>query len=268
MTLLVVGSDRTDAGKTTFSTGLVARTTAVGFKPRAGNDYWFHHDDYRAAIERGRLYGKDARRLSAASPGSLDPSDINPVHRLWRPADGSGLLGQEGREFLLDRAGEQYVINGQADLPDSARDQLPLSDGVVVDSVRELNQVMKRAHVPALTELGRSIEATDRAVVESYSDVARPIRGIEPDAVAVVDPGRARIFDGSRFVKACSVASGSEGSFHGRLEERVSSVIDLADPVETTSLPALTADKRHDPEAVAAEYGDAYDALLAVADGW
>lgn len=268
MTLLVVGSDRVDAGKTTFSTGLVARTTAVGFKPRAGNDYWYHHDDYRKAIADGGLYGKDARRLAKASPGSLTPADINPVHRLWRPADGSGLLGQEGREFLLDRAGEQYVCNGRADIPDSARERLPLSEAVAVESVSELNQVMERAHVPALAALGRSIEATDRAVVESYSDVARPIRGIEPDAVAVVDPGRARIFDGSRFVKACSVASGSEGSFHGRLEERVSSVIDLADPVETVSLPALTTEQRHDPETVATEYGDAYDALLAVAEGW
>jgi len=268
MTLLVVGSERVDAGKTTFSTGLVARTTAVGFKPRAGNDYWYHHDDYRDAIAQGGLYGKDARRLATASPGSLGPSDINPIHRLWRPADGSGLLGQEGREFLLDRAGEQFVVNGQADLPDSAREGLPLSDAVVVDSVRELNQVMERAHVPALTALGRSIGATDRAVVESYSDVARPVRGIEPDAVAVVDPERARIFDGPRFVKACSVASGSEGSFHGQLEERVSSVIDLADPVDTVVLPALTDEQRHDPATVATEYGDAYDALLAAADGW
>jgi predicted P-loop ATPase/GTPase len=268
MTLLIVGAERTDAGKTTFSTGLLARTAAVGFKPRAGNDYWYHHDDYRNAVEQGGLYGKDARRLAAASPGSLSPADINPVHRLWRPGDGNGLLGQEGREFLLDRAGDQYVINGQADIPDSAREHLPLSEAVVVDSVRELNQVMERAHIPALTALGRSIEATDRAVVESYSDVARPVRGIEPDAVAVVEPGRARIFDGPRFVKACSVASGTEGSFHGQLEERVSSVIGLADPVATASLPALTSEQRHDPETVGTEYGDAYDALLAAADDW
>lgn len=269
MTLLVVGSERVDAGKTTFSTGLVARTRAVGFKPRAGNDYWFHHDDYREALEQGSLYGKDARRLAAASPGTLDPTDINPVHRLWQPTtEGGGLLGQEGREFLLDRTGGQYVCNGSVNLPESTRERLPLSDAVVVDDLREFNQVMERAHVPALESLRRTIETTDRAVVESYSDIARPIRGIEPDGVAVVEPRRARIFDGARFVKACAVASGTEGSFHGQLEERVSSVIDLADPVETVSLPALTSEQRHDPETVASEYGSAYDALLAVAGGW
>ncbi|MXR50525.1 ATPase [Halovenus sp. WSH3] len=269
MTLLVVGSERVDAGKTTFSTGLVARTRAVGFKPRAGNDYWFHHDDYRSAIERGTLHGKDAARLAAASPGSLDPTDINPVHRLWQPThDGGGLLGQEGREFLIDRAGEQYVCNGSAALPESAREHLPLSDSVVVEDVGEFNRVMERAHIPALEALRRTIETTDRAVVESYSDIARPIRGIEPDGVAVVEPRRVRIYDGPRFVKACSVASGTEGSFHGQLEERVSSVTGLADPVETASLPPLTSEQRRDPDTVATEYGDAYDALLAVADGW
>jgi predicted P-loop ATPase/GTPase len=266
MTILVVGSERVDAGKTTFSTGLVARTGAVGFKPRAGNDYWFHHDDYRNAIETGTLYGKDARRLADASPGSLDPTDINPVHRLWRPHDGSGLLGQEGREFLADRAGEQFVINGEAELPESARNRLPLSEAVVVGSLRAFNQVMEQAHVPALDALGRTLQQTDRAVVESYSDVARPIRGIDPDAVAVVEPGRARVFDGSRFVKACTVSSGTEGSFHGQLEERVATVIDLADPVSTVQLPALTSQQRHDPDTVATEYGEAYDAVLETAD--
>lgn len=44
MTLLVAGGAQVDAGKTTVSAGLVARTGAVGFKPRAGNDYWFHHE--------------------------------------------------------------------------------------------------------------------------------------------------------------------------------------------------------------------------------
>lgn len=46
MTLLVAGSERVDAGKTTFALGLIASLDGVGFKPRAGNDYWFHHDDY------------------------------------------------------------------------------------------------------------------------------------------------------------------------------------------------------------------------------
>ncbi|MFC6722665.1 ATPase [Halobacteriaceae bacterium SHR40] len=269
MTLLVVGADRVDAGKTTFSTGLVAATGAVGFKPRAGNDYWFHHDDYRTAISEGSIYGKDARRLAAASPGSLEPTDINPVHRLWRPApgNGTGLLGQDEREFLLDRVGEQYVRNGNATLPEDARSELPLSDALVVSSVEEFNQVMQRHHVQQLDALSATIDRTERAVVESYSDVARPLQGIDPDGVAVVEPGRTRIFDGPRFVKGCQVASGAEGAFHGQLEERVASVTELVDPVDTITLPALGRDERNEPGTVADAYGAAYRSLLDVA-GW
>jgi predicted P-loop ATPase/GTPase len=268
MTLLVVGAERVDAGKTTFSTGLLARTDAVGFKPRAGNDRWFHHDDYLQAVEDGDLYGKDARRLAAASPGTLHPTDINPVHRLWRPSSGggSGLLGQSDRVFILDRVGEQYVVNGTETLPDEAREQLPLKSGVVVDSVKEFNRVMEQLHLEALSEIARQIQATDRSVVESYSDVARPIQGIEPEAVAAVEPGCVRIVDGDRFRKGCEIAPGGEGPFQGQLEERVPSVLDLVDPVATVSLPALPSETRQEPAAVAEAYAEAYDELLAAAD--
>jgi predicted P-loop ATPase/GTPase len=269
MTLLVVGADRVDAGKTTFSTGLVAETDAVGFKPRAGNDYWFHHDDYRTAVSKGTIYGKDARRLATASPGTFQPADINPIHRLWRPApgNGTGLLGQDGREFLLDRAGEQYVVNGTAELPEGVRSELPLSDALVVTSVAEFNQVMQRHHVQQLDALAATVDRTERAVVESYSNVARPLRGIDPDGVAVVEPGRARLFDGLRFVKGCQVATGAEGAFHGQLEERVSSVTELVDPVDTVALPALGSDERTEPDTVADAYGPAYSSFLDIA-GW
>jgi len=268
MTLLVVGAERVDAGKTTFSTGLLARTDAVGFKPRAGNDHWFHHDDYLDAVEDGNLYGKDARRLAAASPGNLRPGDINPVHRLWRPAPGggSGLLGQDDRVFVLDRVGEQYVLNGTERLPDEAREHLPLKSGIVVESVEEFNQVMGQLHLEALSEIGRQIRTTDRAVVESYSDVARPIQGIEPAAVAVVEPSRVRIVDGDRFRKGCEIAPGGEGPFQGQLEERVPSVLDLVDPVATVALPALPSETRQEPAAVADAYAEAYDELLGAAD--
>ena len=89
MRLLVAGDARVDAGKTTFSTGLCEYLDAPGYKPRAGNDHWFDHDDYLAAVTEGRLYGKDARRLASASPGDPEPEALNPLHRLWRPAPGS-----------------------------------------------------------------------------------------------------------------------------------------------------------------------------------
>jgi len=74
LVILVAGGARVDAGKTTFSTGLVADLAAragdaVGVKPRAGNDYWYDHDDYRIGSQaiRGGSTGKtrDASRPRA-----------------------------------------------------------------------------------------------------------------------------------------------------------------------------------------------------------
>ena len=272
MRLLVAGSARADAGKTTFTTGLLERLGAVGFKPRAGNDYWFDHDDYLRAVEAGRLYGKDAKRLADASRGSFDPEDLNPVHRLWRPSPGpaTGLVGQANREFVLDRVGESFVVNASADLPDSARRNLPLEDAPTVSTVEELNEVTSHLHLPALEGFADRIRAIESetgaraAVVESYGDVALPIRGLSFDAVAVVEPGRMRAYDGDRFLRACEVSGGTPRD--GQLEVHTPDVTDLADPKATASLAALPEADRRDPSAVARAYEGAYDELIAVAE--
>jgi predicted P-loop ATPase/GTPase len=265
MRLLVAGADQVDAGKTTFSVGLLSHTGAVGFKPRAGNDYWFDHDDYERATREGRLYGKDAKRLAAASAADVTPEAINPVHRLWRPAPGggTGVLGREDRAFVCDRAGEQFVLNDAADVPASVENRLPLEAAHRVDGLDALNDAMEALYLPALDALHERIRATDRAVVESYGDIARPLRGLEPDAVAVVEPGRARVYDGERYGRACEVADRSPRE--GQLERPVESVTAHLDPLAAVDLPALGAAERDDPAAVADAYEVAYDALLAAA---
>jgi predicted P-loop ATPase/GTPase len=265
MTLLVAGSDRVDAGKTTFTVGLLDRLDAVGFKPRAGNDRWFDNDDHRHAVEQGRLFGKDARRLVGAAPEPLDPEDVNPIHRLWRPSPGpgAGLLGKTEREFVVDRVAETYVVNDTVELPPEVREHLPVADAVRVSTLAELNEVMANLHLVALDGIASRIAEREPAVVESYSDVALPLREFEPDAVAVVEPARARVYDGHRYAKACAVASG--GHEEGQLEQRVPAVVDLLDPIASVSLPALSGEVQQDPTAVAKAYGPAYDELLAAA---
>jgi predicted P-loop ATPase/GTPase len=286
MRLLVAGGDRVDAGKTTFSIGLLAHLAAagrapVGFKPRAGNDYWFDHDDVLVATAEGRLYGKDAKRLAAASGGDVTPEAINPVHRLWRPTPGTrGLLGESDRTFLVDRvtaaadaddlAGgaddrtTEFVVNGEAeadgDLPASVREALPLDDARRVSSVPAFNEVMVERHVPALERVAARIRATETAVVESYGDIALPLDEVGFDAVAVVEPTRCRVYDADRYLTACEVARGSARD--GRLEERVGTVVEMLDPLERVELPALSGTVRAEPAAVAEANGEAYAALL------
>jgi predicted P-loop ATPase/GTPase len=272
MRVLVAGADRVDAGKTTFSVGLCARLGATGFKPRAGNDLWFDHDDVRMAVSAGRLYGKDARRLAEASPGDPDPEDLNPVHRLWRPdpGPGKGLVGQADRRFLLDRVAGSFLVNAHGEVPGFVREGLPLEDAVTVDSVAELNRETRRRHLPALGAVAKRIRGADPAVVESYGDVARPLEGTlgeegDPpteayDAVAVVEPARVRVYDGERYVRACEVAG--SGPRDGSLERRVPDVIEHLEAVATHRLPPLSGEERDDPGVVAGRYRAAYDSVV------
>ena len=146
-------------------------------------------------------------------------------------------------------------------------DRLPLSDAVAVKSVEELNAAIRQHYLPALDALGRTIDRTQRAIVESYAEVARPAPGLEPAAVAVVDPTRARLYKGSRYVKSCSIASGGTTPLEGQLEQRVPDVVELIDPVVTVELPPLVKEERTDPAAVADAYEPAYGQLFDAA-GW
>lgn len=265
MKLLVAGSAEVDAGKTTFTTGLIERTGARGYKPRAGNGYWYNQDDYRRAVETGRLYGKDARKIAAATPGEVRPEDVNPLHRLWLPTPGrgKGVLGRDGSRFLFDRVtheGDSYVVNAGVEIPPAARRAFPLEESPAVGTIEELNELMAERHAPALRALAEEIDAHDSAIVESYADIARPLSSFVPDGVAVVEPRRCRVYDGERYWKACEVASGS--AHEGRLEERVEHVVDLLEPNASITLPALSSDERGDLAVVADAYEPAYDALL------
>ncbi|MBP1923542.1 putative P-loop ATPase/GTPase [Halorubrum alkaliphilum] len=301
--LLVAGGTRVDAGKTTFSTGLLAflaesgenheaagtadtpadaDTDVIGVKPRAGNDYWFDHDDVRISTDAGRLYGKDARRLAAAStrplgPGrdAIAPEAINPVHRLWRPTPGrTGMLGDTDRTFLCDRVttgdGSRFVVNAAAEseglIPEGLAERLPLSDATRVDDVGVFNEVMADSYVPAFERLADRVgRASAPVVIESYADVAAPLSigndaPVDVDAVAVVDPGRARVYAGDRYAKARRVASGS--AREGTLEEHTDTVTGMIEPLATVGLPALSGEERGRPGTVAERYAPAYEALL------
>ncbi|OVE84122.1 hypothetical protein [Natronolimnobius baerhuensis] len=273
MIVLVVGADRVDAGKTTFSAGLLERTGAAGYKPRAGNDFWFDHDDCRRALADGRLYGKDAATLARAETRSRPPEQLNPVHRLWQPAPGDddGLFGRSDRAFVVDRVGRtdgecRFVYNATAEIPAAVSETLPLEDAIPVETVAEFNTVAERQYVPAFEQLAADIESEPVAVVESYGDIAQPLQALDPaniDAVAAVEPGQARIYPGHRYCRACELVSASPTD--GYLEKRVGDVLEHLDPLECVRLPPLRDNERKSLEQISAAYAAAYDAVLAAA---
>ena len=270
MKLLVAGDARVDAGKTTFAAGLVAAIDgAVGFKPRAGNDFWYDHDDVRAVLDDGRLHGHDVATLATAGDTDRSPAQLNAAHRLWRPTPGrTGMLGETGRTFLVDRVttpdGVKFVVNGVAEqaglMPDAVPSSLPLTEATRIDGVVGFNDVMTERYFPAFERVAERIRATNPVVVESYSDIAVPVGGVAFDAVAVVAPTRVRVYDGERYGKAHEIASGSGNE--GQLEEPVERVVELADPVAAHDLPPLGDAARADPNRVANAYETAYESLL------
>lgn len=261
MRVLVAGDRQVDAGKTTFALGLAERLDAVAFKPRAANDLWFDYEAVRSVVGNGRLVGRDARRLAAGNPEPWAAERINPIHRLWRPSPGGdpGLLGRANREFLVDRVGDRFVVNGRVELPTILTRHLPLEGAHEVTSLDELNRVMADRHLPALADLRERLLELDRVVVESYGDVAKPIEDVPIDVAAVVEPGRVRYYRGDRFLRACEAVGSSPRE--GRLEPVVGEVVEPLDPLERRSLRPIPGAKAADPGAVAGAYEEAYDAL-------
>ncbi|MFB6194088.1 MAG: ATPase [Halobaculum sp.] len=269
MHVLIAGGDRVDAGKTTFAAGFLrwVPVAARAYKPRAGNDYWFDHDDARAALADGRLHGKDVRRLLAAEGTDDPPATRNPVHRLWRPTPGrTGPLGEAGRTTLVDRVWDgdrSFVVNDDATIPDPVAAALPLSEARRVDSRASFDEAMEAVHAPALSRMADRIRSVPHAVVEAYANVATPVRGVAYDAVCVVEPTRVRIYDGDRWEIAREAATDPG---RGRLEIRTSRVTELLDPLATLPLPPAPEETRHDPDRLAAHYDDAYSRLWDAAD--
>jgi len=213
MTSSSPGPSASTPARTTFSVGLLERIGAVGFKPRAGNDYWYDHDDWARASGGGRLYGKDAKRLVGASPLVADPEDVNPIHRLWHPSPGggSGILGSEDRSSSSTRRRPvRRQRNGLASRSG------PRATATGRCTHRLVTRSVQRGHGPTARSGAQSlaveIEDAQRAVVESYGDVARPLADLAADAVAVVEPTRAKMYDGDRYAKACEVATGGPGT--------------------------------------------------------
>lgn len=297
---LVAGGARVDAGKTTVTVGFLSYLShrgvdPLGVKPRAGNDFWYDHDAVRRAFNDGALYGKDVERLAAASGTGLDSSrdsgtrettetspdttgrspqrtrvtDINPVHRLWRPTPGrTGLLGEQDRTFMIDRVstreGPVYVINASAEqdgyIPATAYETLSLEDATRVRSIEALNEVTAELYLDAFRRLSTRLETLSRPlVIESYADVAVPLE-IPVDAVAVVDPTRVRVYEGPRFLEARERVAGSprQGSF----ESHTDAVTDLLDPDAIHRVEPLAETQRKTPSVVANRYATVYDSLL------
>lgn len=262
MRVLVAGSRQVDAGKTTFTRGLIASTGAPAYKPRAANNRWYDYDAYRQALDAGVLYGKDARLLAAAHGSTVAPETINPIHRLWQPIPDptGGIHEQPYRQFMLDRVGDTYVRNANAELPAELEAALPLAATETVGSLREMNDTVERRYLPTIERWENRVNDDPVAIVESYGDIAMPVQAVEFDIVAAVEPGRVRFFEGRRYGRAATAIPRTprEGTMEPVVEDVIAEIRCLGE----ADLPPLAADVRQEDESIADAYGEAYDTLL------
>jgi len=223
--ILVVGLREKDAGKTTLALALISHLKdagfkVCGFKPKAGNNFWYDYDVVCEALSQGRLYGKDAKLLTQASGVSLPEEVVNPIHRLWidesLQAGPNGLPGFLADRVTLPETGRGFFLTLNMPMLRRYADcsgllaTLRNSARLVaeVQSLKELNRAVSEFYSQAVRAAYGQVSRYEVLVVESYSDVAMPWEGLENlEAIFGVEPWRLCLYEPERYLTAVRMIS-------------------------------------------------------------
>ncbi len=262
--VLVAGLKEQDAGKTTLALALLTYLreqgfNACGFKPRAGNSVWYDYDVVHKALSQGRLYGKDAARLKAASEsgsalGSIKEEFINPIHRLWAEPSRVNPISQIPY-FIVDRItlwfeeGVQNLVIENEALPAEYKCNdtifsLLRAKASRVYHARDLNTLNKLTgdYYDLAVELAykKMVEQYDCMVIESYSDIALPWKGLNDlDAVIGIRPGLISVFDPKKYLTAVQLTA----STYSQEELATSKIIELLKPIKEVKVTPFRAEE-------------------------
>jgi predicted P-loop ATPase/GTPase len=265
-TVLIVGLKEKDAGKTSLALALLAYLrekgfNACGFKPRAGNSVWYDYDVVHEALSQGRLYGKDAKLLKAASTSrsvadvaNLIEEFINPVHRLWAEPPLIDPISQNPY-FILDRVtlwfkeGVRNLVIGNEALPVEYRCDDALfvklrakASGIYhVRDLYTLNKLTEEYYDPAV-ELAykRMVEQHGYMVIESYSDIALPWKGLKDlNAVIGVKPGQVSVYEPEKYMAAVQLSA----STYSQEELATSRIVELVKPIKEVRVPPFMSEE-------------------------
>ena len=264
--ILIVGLKEKDAGKTSLALALLAYLrekgfNACGFKPRAGNSVWYDYDVVHEALSQGRLYGKDAKLLKAASASrsvvgaaNLIEEFINPLHRLWAEPSLIDPITQIPY-FIIDRVTlwfkeevRNLVVENEA-LPveyrydDTLFEKLRAkASGIYhVRDLYTLNTLTEEYYDPAV-ELAykRMVEQHDYVVIESYSDIALPWKGIKDlNAVIGVKPGQISVYEPEKYMAAVQLSV----STYSQEELATSRIAELVKPIKELKVPPFRSEE-------------------------
>ena len=267
VTVLVVGFEAVDSGKTTLAASLARALAAEGFdvgvaKPVGGVDLWHSPWVLGEAERLGLVVSGDALSLVRMSEAGDPLEEVNPLafylapldpsRHEWRRASLEALAGEPARRTVYARVtacrgGSRetaHAVNLEAleRLPGAWASRLEGLAGKLRPPLMrggdELMASLMGAGSLAAADscLARILERHEVVVVESQSDVAAPTPlSAAADLVVAVAPGKAAIVDGDRYAKALNVA-GAMGAPH---LYRAPEAVHLARPTASIDLPPL-----------------------------
>ena len=264
--ILIVGLKEKDAGKTSLALALLAYLkeegfNACGFKPRAGNSVWYDYDAVHEALSQGRLYGKNAKLLKAASTSrsvagaaNLVEEFINPVHKLWAKPSLNDSITQIPY-FVLDRItlwfkeGVRNLVVKNEALPVEYKCNDALFGNLRAKAssiyhVMDLNTLntLTEAYYDLAVELvyKKMTELHDCVVIESYSDVALPWKGLKDlDTVIGVKPGQISVYEPEKYLTAVQLSA----STYSQEELATSRIQELVKPIKEVKVPPFRSEE-------------------------
>ncbi|TFG07489.1 MAG: hypothetical protein EU539_04755 [Promethearchaeota archaeon] len=246
MNILCAGINDVDAGKTTLSIALLRylkgkEHEACGFKPRSGNNLWYHWDIVKEGLKKGCPYSHDATLLKNESSENPSITLLNPVHRVWSPSS-EELQWEQVPHFLLDRITIKdkniIALNECLDLPIDSKyleETLRKNEVISISSRRDLealNNLYDQADDWAYSLLSRKFNFI---VCESYCNIAVPWNGLTNlDHVFVIEPFRVRVYQGDRYLKSLQLISTLP------FEEETFRVIEPLEPIQEIHIPPFS----------------------------
>lgn len=248
MKILCTGLREFKSGKTTLTLALMRLfkqkdLKVCGFKPKSGNNIWYHWKNVKKALEEGTLYGNDAKKLYKEILEAISITLINPIHRLWMPNMNEVSFGGLPN-FILDR----ITINEKQIVAVNKHAKCPVNrkyfEGLFSKS--ETVQISTREDLQQLTELYEKADQTadrilnkkyDIVICESYADTGLPWNGIgDLDYVFAVKPFYLYIYEGEQYLQANKIVSSLT------VEQKTEDIVEPLKPLQKIDIPPFSKD--------------------------
>jgi predicted P-loop ATPase/GTPase len=243
MKILCAGLRDYQSGKTTLTIALLRLFKELdqkvcGFKPKSGNNLWYHWTQIKNALKEGFLYGKDAKLIHDEMSDQTPINLINPIHRLWMPTLNEMSFGGLPH-FILDRItinNRQIVaLNSYADCPVDRAYFEPLlfrSEQIKISNRADLQNLTKLYEEADRTAERLLSKKYNILICESYADTGLPWNGIsELDYVFTIEPFHLSLYEGERYLQASEVVSTL------CIEQKTEEIIEPLKPLKEIKIP-------------------------------